>query len=107
MRNIMIFLLAGIFLSINSYADLVDPTQPTQPTFSSNTEEGGLQLNAIIYSPKRPIAIIGGNIVKLNDVVDGYKVTEIQKQFVTLTASSGEVKTLKIDPLDVKKPHQI
>lgn len=105
----VILFIAGIFLSFNANAEMVlhDPTRPTLPSSSlfSESGEGSTQLNGILYSKTRPIAIIGGNVLRVDDTVEGYKVTEIHKTSVVLTSSKGEILTLKMELSDIKKPH--
>ncbi len=51
-----------------------------------------LRLTAIIYSEKRPSAIINGKIVYIGDSIDGQKVIDITKQYVILHGRGGSYK---------------
>ena len=100
---------AGIFLSLNASADIVlhDPTEPTLPSSSltSGSGEGAMQLNGILYSTSKPVAIIGGNVLHIDDTVEEYKITEIHRSSVVLTSPKGKILTLKMELPDIKKPH--
>lgn len=108
-KGAVIFFFAGIFLCLNANADIVphDPTQPTLPSSSleSDSGQGGMQLDGILYSTTRPIAIIGGNVVHVDNMIEDYKVTEIHRNSVVLTSSKGEILTLKMMLPNIKQPH--
>jgi hypothetical protein len=67
---------------------------------SSGTQSSGgyLQLDSIIQSDDGNFCMIDGKVLKEGDVVDGYTVKVIEKNFVKLE-SNGDVKILKIDML--------
>jgi len=46
-------------------------------------------VRSILYSSSRRLAMIGGRIVGVGDVVDGYTVTEIERGAVVFTAPGG------------------
>jgi len=43
-----------------------------------------LRLSAIIYSEKRPSAIIDNKIVYIGDIIDGQKIVDIKQEYVIL-----------------------
>lgn len=49
-------------------------------------ERRDLRLSAIIYSEKRPSAIIDNKIVYIGDTIDGQKVIDIKQEYVILQA---------------------
>lgn len=100
------------------FAQTVDPTAPTQPdsgfenlqddeSGNKNIQEG-LQLNAIYYHAKNPIAMINGKVVGINEKIGDYKVVAISAQSVKLLPlnDQGQVLNLSLDNLEVKKFHR-
>ena len=87
--------------------ELFDPTRPTKPSdgLFADSGEGEMQLKAILFSRSNPVVVIGDTVLHRNDSVGGYTVTQIYPQSVELTSPKGEKVNLKLDALDVKKPH--
>jgi len=108
MRNsVWILFLWSVLWSANVYAELADPTQPTVGSADGDYVEGDkMQLNAILHAGKEPIAIINGRLLKLNDKIAGYTLTQIGKESVTLISKNKEKLQLSLQSLDFKKPHQ-
>jgi len=51
-----------------------------------------LQLNGIMYDPRRPMAIVNGKLVGVGDEVGGFRVKEISKDGVRLDGYEGELR---------------
>jgi len=109
---LLLFILLLNLLPIKvAYADLVDPTKPTTPTESSNESDknatdvkNNLQLDAIIFSDTRPVVIINGIVLGINERINGLTIKKIDHQSVVLSSVNGNQTILKFDTLDVKKP---
>jgi len=78
----------------NTYAELRDPTRPASYIDeTSNTWE----LNAIIISPKRRVAVIDGKSVQIDDEINGEKVVAIESSSVILDGSEGKMTLFLLD----------
>jgi hypothetical protein len=66
--------------------EIVPPAPPAPPP---------LRLQAVIWNPKRPSAIISGKTVFVGDEIQDFKVTRINQDSATLSGSSGS-KEMKI-----------
>jgi hypothetical protein len=66
--------------------EIVPPAPPTPPP---------LRLQAVIWNPKRPSAIISGKTVFVGDEIQEFKVTKINQDSATLSGSGG-LKEMKI-----------
>lgn len=85
---------------------LVDPTRPPTAmghaqTVAAAGTAGGPQLQSVLISPQRRVAIIDGETVKIGDVVGEARVTRILETEVILRAGS-EVRVLRLYP-DIEK----
>lgn len=115
---VLIFMGILSVFTTSLFAQTVDPTAPTQPDQNignaqddesgyKNSQEG-LQLNAIYYHAKNPMAIINGKVVGVNEIVGDYKVAAIGAQSVKLLPlnGQGQALNLSLDNLEVKKFHR-
>ena len=57
--------------------------------------EGGLTLSGILWDADQPMAILNGQIVRVGETVEGYRVLEIAKDHVTVTDGS---RVLQLNP---------
>lgn len=113
MRNIF-FIMVFLLLAMDSYAqEGADPTEPTQPGDYSesiagvnNTGSRGLRLNAIFSQSNNSTAVVNGKVLREGESVDGYKITTISKNSVTLKSKTNESFELKFLDFNVKQPHQ-
>lgn len=48
-------------------------------------QESGLALSGILWDPQAPIAIINGQMLHLGEELEGYRVTEITQERVSMT----------------------
>ncbi len=63
----------------------------------SNDAEKLFNLSAIGYNNDKIYCVINGNLLSVNDTINGYKVKEIQLDEIILVDESGEIKKLVID----------
>lgn len=103
---IFLLLVSGI-----SYAQAYgfDPTQPSPPgdyAYTSATSSHGLRLDGIFSEPKKSTIIINGKILHIGESIEGYKITQISKNSVTLTSNTNESFTLKFTDFNFKQAHQ-
>lgn len=89
--------LISLLLSVQlSHAALLrDPTRPTGYIGDENANPW--QLNAIILSSDRRIAIIGENVVKVGDEIAGQKIISIRSNSVTLEGPEGKMELNLVD----------
>jgi len=85
------------------YADeLRDPTRPEIINNNSGPVTQ-LELNAIIISSDRQVAIINGIVVKVGDTIGNAKVISIAPNTVQLEAPAGKIMLFMVDK-GLKKP---
>lgn len=81
-------------------APLADPTRPfSAAAAASNAHSQGaesLQLQSILVSAVRRVAIINGNPVTVGEQVNGDRVMAIGKDRVTLKSATGTITTLRL-----------
>ena len=103
-RGFMATLLA--FAALHSAAQgLVDPTRPPNalPGDPEAAAQGGTQLQSILISSNRRLAIINGNTVALGGMVGEAKVVRITETEVTLQ-KGDDTEVLKLYPGIDKQP---
>ena len=74
---------------------------------ASNAEPTGTSpsgLRVVVTSATRSVASIDGRIVRVGDVVNGMRVTQIHPQGVVLVKEDGVREQLSITPAAVKRP---
>ena len=87
----------GLLLSTAAYAvvDVGDPTRPYDVKFEETVSKvalDSLQLNSVISSDGRKVAIINNQAYQIGEeVVDGYKLLEIQRSHVVLRGPGGNL----------------
>jgi len=86
---------------------LVDPTRPPSASSAAGTAQddapGGAQLQSVLISQRRRLAIISGNTVALGDSVGDAKVVRITETEVVLQRGS-ETEVLRLFPSVDKQP---
>lgn len=92
--------LAGMLAMASARAQaLTDPTRPPQEVAPGDApqEAGGTQLQSVLISPRRRLAIINGAVVSPGDTVGEAKVVKITETEVVLR-KGGETEVLKLFP---------
>jgi hypothetical protein len=90
-----------------------DPTRPTPPgDFSvggnSNMNDigsHGLHLNGIFSQSNNYTVVVNGKVLHQGDSIEGYKVSNISKNSVTLKSNTNESFELKFSDFNFKQPH--
>lgn len=99
MRNILYFFL--LLLSTSpSWAQLRDPTQPYN--FSEKAQSAQInswELNAVLISSERRIAVINGQPFKLGDEVGGEKIVQVESNRVQLEGADGKITLFLLDTI--------
>ena len=62
---------------------------------SAGSEVSGFDLSGILWDPSQPIAIINGQMLRVGDEVEGYRVTAITQDTVSIS-DGGQVLKLAI-----------
>lgn len=102
-------LLALPLLGIMMAADAAELVDPTRPSYIGATQQQtgprapSWQVESIIVSPTRRLAVINGRVVGVGDRVNGAKVTEILPYEVRLEYQ-GEVRRVSLVATRVKNP---
>ena len=71
--------------------------------FGSSEAASNFVLSGIAWDAKLPIAIINENVYKPGDPIDGYTVSEIRPDAVTLSRGDEKIKLELFQPQEVKK----
>ncbi len=84
-----------------SATNSIEKAQPVASSFQKNPTAATpsnqtLRLQAIVYGPTTPSAMINGNTVFVGDKVSEWTVTAISSKTVTLQNGSGEINTLSL-----------
>lgn len=89
---------------------LRDPTRPPGIAATkiradgAETPKGELRLQSVLVSPERRAAIISGQVVKLGESVQGYRVVAIGEGEAVLR-KGGQSRTLRLFPaVDLRQP---
>ncbi len=90
-------------ISGNVYAEVF--RDPTRPEFFTNNKVqlGQLELNAIIISNTRQVAVINGTVVKVGDDIGNAKVVSIAPNTVQLDGPDGKITLFLVDK-SLKQP---
>ncbi len=110
MRKILFVTVLFLF-AVNSYGqeEFWDPTQPSVGgSYEKNNVSAshGLQLDGIFSQANNSTIIINGKILRVGDSIEGYKITQISKNSVTLQSNSNESFVLKFPDFNFKQYHQ-
>ncbi len=99
-RKKIIFIFVGIiilfFSAVVNYAE--EERDPFLPLVNKNglvlipteVDVGGLQLGGIIYSEESPVAIINQEVLKREEVIEGYEIMAINEKEVILKKGNDE-----------------
>lgn len=96
---------AALAADVNA-EELVDPTRPSHVAAardSNTTRAPSWQVESIIVSPGRRLAVVNGRVVGVGDRVGGAKVTEILPYEVRLEYQ-GEIRRISLVATRVKNP---
>lgn len=104
LRVMAIWLLA--LCSVSVQAAISDPTFPVGFIESHAKKTNALDLTAILISPYRRIAVINATPVATGALIAGYKVIDIQPNYVVLDGIQGRI-TLFLLSHTVLKPSSI
>lgn len=96
-KIIRIFVLMGLLLSVGAFAELRDPTRPPDNIANNSILVTTLQLDAIIISKDRKIAIINGQSLKIGEKINGNQLTNIDPNSVQLENTSGKITLFLLD----------
>src|SRR5579872_4379611 len=88
--KIMLIICLGLY-SLSLYAEMRDPTRPVDFTFTPISQQGPLELSAIISSSSGRVAVINGALAAIGDSVYGNKVVAIDVNTVQLQGASGRI----------------
>lgn len=80
------FFVLGMMMSVNVKAAFHDPTKPINELISvkTNSIESSYDLQSILVSPGRTLALINGQLVGTGSTVQGARVLAIGKNHVVL-----------------------
>ena len=88
-----IILILCVFLSSNAVYAIKDPTKPPDKVLEKirmkSCDNKFYDLNAIIISKSRKIAVINGKTLSIGESIDGSQVIEIEKSSVYLKKGSS------------------
>ena len=95
----LIVLLSGVAsIAVAQGGAFVDPMRPSQgPSMTSKSIKNEtrnsakpLQLQAVLVSKERSVAVINGQLLQQGELIDGYKVIRISSDTVILQGKSGK-----------------
>ena len=78
------------------FAELRDPTRPQDTTEIS---VGALEVNSILISSERRVAVINEKVLKEGDEIAGFKVIRIEQNAVHLDGPNGKLTLLLSGPV--------
>jgi hypothetical protein len=94
------FILAGTaFATVN----LRDPTYPEGFIDQSTILTHPVTLSAILISPDRRVAVLNDQPAMVGEEVSGYKIIEIQPNFVVLDGAQGRITLFLLNQVPVKQ----
>jgi MSHA biogenesis protein MshK len=97
LKRIGIFALITLFLSKAVYAELKDPTRPPGYINGTTTAISTWELDAVIISKERTVAIINGEVVKVGDQIAGNRLVSIGPYSVQLESGDGKITLFLLD----------
>jgi len=80
----LVLLLAGVPAMCLADEILRDPTRPYVPYLRGSAAAPRFEVNAIIVSPKRKVAIVNGRRVGIGESVDGATIIAIEQKELVL-----------------------
>ena len=66
------------------------PIIPSSPSLTFSGVKEPIDLNGIMYTPERPLAIINGSVLGEGDYIDKFKISKIEKDSVKITSEGQE-----------------
>lgn len=118
------FFIGILLFASNCYAqEEFDPTKPSQAEGSSeeygdSVNSHGVYLNGIFARKTGYTVILNGKVLHVGDSIEGYKITAITKDSVTLKSNASKTEQnskdtdnsnlfeLKLSNLNFKQPHK-
>jgi MSHA biogenesis protein MshK len=91
MRALLLLLFSFWLTSVTFAGQLQDPTRPQFANPKAPTQVSEYELNAIILSVDRRIAVINGKSLRVGDMVEDAKVVAIEPNTVQLLGSNGRI----------------
>ncbi len=80
-------------------ADGADPRRPgAAGDAPADAAQGAFTLTGISWVQGAPMAFMNGQVVEVGDRVQGFRVTRIEPEAVTLTDDDGRVRTVRLYP---------
>lgn len=102
-------LVAGVCNAIEmNVTGAADPTRPPAEVIarmgdSDKSGSGNIVLNGVKQDGKTSLAILNGNLVKLGEVYQGYRLISVKDSHVVLEDESHQKLTLSMNIVDFKK----
>lgn len=90
-RNVIVSVLLLLMSSVVISVEQIDPTRPLGQVVGDQPRSTALQLNSILISSGRKIAIINGKEVEVSDSVGGARVSEIHSDRVVVYRQSEKI----------------
>jgi hypothetical protein len=90
-RSRFLFIVMAWTFLLPDGAGAADPTRPSY--YKTKNSKKTFQLESILYSGSRKVAVINGSVVAEGDTVDGWQVLNINKNKVRIK-SNGKVMSL-------------
>lgn len=109
----LFFIVLCMLVTVAVYAfEGDDPTRPSPPgDYSTDNSDAtdvtshGLRLNGIFSQPSGYTIVVNGKVLRQGDSVEGYQISNISKNSVTLKSNTNESFELKFSDFNFKKPH--
>ena len=97
----MVCLLLTLCLSSINGWSMKDPTRPSSYRYSA-VESKGLNLESVLISEQRKVAVINGTAVSVGEEIGGAKVVAIEKNNVRVN-QHGKTVTLTLDSVSIRQ----
>lgn len=82
--------------AMNVRAEAVDPTLPIDnmppPPGVAGQSSSGISVNMVLVRGDQAVALVNGRYLRVNDVLDGNKVTAIGRNYIELQQGSNSVR---------------
>lgn len=82
--------------ALSVHAEAVDPTLPIDhmppPPGGAGASSSGISVNMVLVRGDQAIALVNGRYLRVNDVLDGSKVTAIGRNYIELQQGANSVR---------------
>lgn len=112
-KKIILFMLTVLAVHVCKAAEIdvtgtSDPTRPPAEVIArmgdiDKSGSGSIVLNGVKQDGKTSLAILNGNLVKLGEVYQGYRLISVKDSHVVLEDESHQKLTLSMNIVDFKK----